>query len=210
MILLASMLLSLSLPLGRAHADPDAIIRNLAGPVTVRPNGEKKYIDAEAGFPLTYRDQIKTGSKGMAQVEFPNGTVILVKENSFFMIGGTPKNTWVSFQIGEFLIGIKRSLEPKESFVVRTPAALATVRGTLFLGMSDSKKNSIWTGFGHKVVVTAQNKTVIVGPGQTVKVNFGSPPEEIQASNVSKSYLQTFSIENNILDLDKLVDPSIQ
>jgi len=202
------MILGLSLPVGRAHADADATIEALRAPVKVRPYGEKKYIDAQAGFPLSYGDQIKVGPKGMAHIEFPNGTIILVKENSFFLIGGTPKHTWVSFQIGEFLIGIKRSLEPKESFLVRTPAAVAAVRGTLFWGLSDSKKNSSWACFSHKIVIITPKKTVVLGPDQMVKVNFGSPPDEIRPSNIPKSYLQTFSIESGNLGADKLVGSS--
>jgi hypothetical protein len=209
MLLAVAALLGLVLPIQSAHADPDASIRQLTGQVQIRPVGDKKYTEAEAGYPLDYGDQIKTGPKSMAQVEMPNGTVILVKENSFFMIGGDLAKSWVSFQYGEFLIGLKRALTPNESFIVRTPSAVAAVRGTLFWGFSDSKKNSVWASFGHSVSITAQKKTVTLQPGQTVKVAYGSPPEDVQPSTVSASYLQTFAIDNDILGLDKLLDPSI-
>jgi hypothetical protein len=210
MILAAAICLSLGLPANRAYADADAILRQMEGPVQVRPNGDKIYVKAEPGFPLTFNDQVKTGPKGIAQIEFPNGSVILVKEKSLLLIGGDVKKTWVSFSIGEFLIGIKRTLGADESFLVRTPSAVASVRGTLFWGMSDAKNNSIWSGFGHTILITAQKKTVTVGPGQTVKVPYGSGPENVETSTIPKSYLNTFAVEGDILGLDALADPSIR
>src|SRR5437867_4047553 len=50
MVMLAAAVLSLSLPIRRAHAEADATIKNLEGPVHVRPYGENKFIDAQAGF----------------------------------------------------------------------------------------------------------------------------------------------------------------
>lgn len=209
MMLVAAALLSLSLPAGRVYADPDAVIRRMDGPVQVRLVGEKKYTNAGPGFPLSYNDQVKTGPKAAVQVEFSNGSVVLVKENSLFLIGGNDKKTWVSFSIGEFLIGLRRALGHDESFIVRTPAAVAAVRGTLFWGMSDAKKNSIWSGFEHTVEIAAQNKTVTLGAGQTVKVPYGAAPGNIEPSTIPKKYLDTFAIRGDLLGLDALVDPSI-
>lgn len=197
-------------PGGIAHADADAVIASLEGTVQVRPFSEKKYIKASPGFPLAFGDQVRTGRKAIAHVEFPDQTVVLVKEGAIFTIEGTARRKWMRFSIGEFLVGLKRSLQAGESFEVRTPSAVASVRGTLFWGLTDAQKNSVWSGFGHKVAITAGKKTIVLEPGQTVKVPFGGVPGAVEPSTVSKAFINTFAIQNDLRGLDGLTDPSLK
>ncbi|MCP5624029.1 hypothetical protein NL313_27505, partial [Klebsiella pneumoniae] len=78
---------------------------------------------------------------------------------------------------GEFLVGLKRLLKRGEWFKLRTPAAMASVRGTLFWGKSDKDRNLTIAGFGHRVDILALGKNVSVDAGMTTTVTYGKPPE---------------------------------
>lgn len=210
MLKLAASLLLAAVCAAPAFADADAVIVALKGPVQVRPASEKKYIKADAGFPLAYGDRVRTGHGALAQLEFPDGDAVLVKEDSDFTLSGTSRKRRLSFSIGEFLVGLKRSLTTGESFEVRTPSAVAAVRGTLFWGITDAQKNSVWSGFGHKVAIRAGGKTVVLEPGQTVKVPFGGMPGPAQPSTVSKAFINGFAIGGDLRGVDSLVDPSLK
>ncbi|HZS12856.1 MAG TPA: FecR domain-containing protein [Nitrospirales bacterium] len=153
---------------------------------------------------------MRTGRKAVAHVEFPDQTVVLVKEGSDFTLQGAARRKSLRFAVGEFLVGLKRTLAPEESLEIRTPSAVAAVRGTLFWGLSDSEKNSVWSGFGHKVAITARKKTVVLEPGRTVRVPFGGQPEESVPSTVSKAFIERFAIGGELRGLEQLVDPSLK
>jgi len=121
-------------PSSIARADADAVIAALDGPVQVLPFSEKRYINASPGFPLAYGDRVRTGAKAIAHIEFPDQSEVLVKEGAIFTINGTPRKRWLSFSVGEFLVGLKRSLQAGESFEIRTPSASRPCEG-LFSGV---------------------------------------------------------------------------
>ena len=64
----------------------------------------------------------------------------------------------MNFSVGEFLIGLRRKLGKGESFRVRTPAAVAAVRGTLFWGKSDENKDTDYVSFRDTIEIRAGGK----------------------------------------------------
>ena len=131
---------------------------------------------------------------------------VLIKQNTQFLLNGTEKKTFLSFSFGEFLIGIKRKLGDGESFQVKTPAAVAAVRGTLFWGLSDAESATTYASFGNFISITAAEKTILLEPGEIVKIPFGKAPEESKPSEVPLTFLDTFGINGSIQGLDSLVD----
>ncbi|MBI3549803.1 MAG: FecR domain-containing protein [Elusimicrobia bacterium] len=207
------------------------VLKDVKGSVTLA--GGKRI--AGSGAALFPGDRIKTGTDGIAHVAFDLGAVLLIKENSDVTLDGPSKKPAVDFKIGEFLIGLARKLQAGERFRVKTPEAVASVRGTLVWGKTQDGVTS-FAGFSGKVAVTANGKTVRLKPGEQTSVVSRKPPEGLAGSlrgqgpgaggggsaaaqqpapdgpeppkphAVPLDFLKTFSINGSIQDLDKLVD----
>ena len=184
----------------------DATLSNVSGPVFVRAEGASKDVPAKGGEQLIYGDAVKTGSGGTAHLLLGDRGAVLVRENSFFVLQGNSRNTTLRFTFGEFLIGLRRKLEPGQTFKVRTPASVAAVRGTLFWGKTDAQKASTYAGFGHTIAVTAQGKTVLVHAGETTTIAFGEAPAPVKPSAIPVSYTDNFRIAGSLQGLESLVD----
>lgn len=198
----AFLLLSLA---GAARA-ADAVLVKAKGDVFIRAGGSEKYLRAKGGEELLYGDRVRTGAGAVAQVELPGRGAVLVREDSSFTLEGDPENTMLNFRVGEFLIGLKKSLTEGQTFKVRTPAAVAAVRGTLFWGKSDEAKNTTYAGFGHTIEVTAKGKTVTVAAGQTTTVAFGEAPAPAKPHAIPVAYTDNFRVDGGLQGLESLVD----
>jgi hypothetical protein len=200
---LALTLWLLALPaIGRAA---DAVFKDLKGTVMVKPGGEGSAYAAKKGAPLYFWDQVETGPGAIAHIAFNDGATVLVKENAKFRLRGDRKNTWISFQVGEFLIGLKRKLAGGEKFQIRTPAAAASVRGTLFWGLSEANKDSTYACFANEILIEAEGKSVLLEAGQKVKIPYGQAPEAAGAADVPVTYLDTFDVDGGIQGLKDLL-----
>jgi hypothetical protein len=184
----------------------DATLVKISGPVFYRAAGAAKFAPARGGEEMIAGDSVKTGAGGIAHVALGSRGAVLIRENSLFTLEGTPRRAWLDFARGEFLVGLRRTLARGESFRVSTPAAVAAVRGTLFWGKSDEKKTTTFAGFGHRVSVTAQGKTVTLDAGQTVTVAFGEAPSQPKPHDIPVSYTKNFAIDGSLQDLETLVD----
>lgn len=188
----------------------DATIQAAQGPVFIRPFGDKKYSKARVGDSMIFGDGVKTGDEAIAHVVLENGTAILLQANSEMTLSGTGDDALADFKLGEFLIGLSRKLQKGQTFRARVPAAVAAVRGTLFWGKTEASKKATFAGFGDKFTVTAQGKTVALGPGEVTSIEFGQAPEKPKPHEIPKGYLKTFAVGDALQDLDKLVDPKIK
>lgn len=184
----------------------DAVLQRVSGKVMVRAAGEKIFEKAAAGAPLLFGDQVKTMAGSLAHIVFSEGPTILIKENSNFTLEGNRENPQVSFKLGEFLIGLKKKLGAGRSFRVKTPAAVAAVRGTLFWGLSDKTKATTYACFGSVISIEAQGKIVELKAGQKTTIPFGKAPQESTPAGVPLSYLDTFAVDKSIEGLKDLVD----
>lgn len=183
----------------------DAVLQKSKGSVQVRTSGAESYYEAKAGDRLFFGDQIVTGDGATAHIVFPNGTAILVKEKADLTLSGRRKDTQIVFNVGEFLIGLKRKLSPGNKFQVRTPAAAASVRGTLFWGKTDETKTTTYACFESSIVIEAQGKSVTLTPGQTVNIPFGAPPADVKTADIPASYIDTFAVDGGLQGLEKLM-----
>ncbi|MDX6771034.1 MAG: FecR family protein [Elusimicrobiota bacterium] len=196
----------LALPAAAQEDKGDARLDKVAGAVSIVPAGSTKGVRAKGGEALLYGDAVRTGPGAVAQVVLQDRGAVLIHENTYFTLAGTPRRTMLSFARGEFLIGLKKKLERGMSFRVRTPAAVAAVRGTLFWGKSDKEKTTTYAGFGHRIEVTALGKTVPVEAGQTVTIPFGQPPSDPKPHAIPLSYTERFHVDGGLQGLEALVD----
>lgn len=201
-------LLTLALALSAVGASAqDATLAKASGPVYIKTEGAAKFIRAKGGEGLIYGDTIKTGKGGIAHLLLKDRGAVLLREEAYMILEGTPSRTELNFGWGEFLIGLKKKLVKGETFRVRTPAAVAAVRGTLFWGLSKKDdKSSTYAGFGHTVSIWAKGKTVTLEPGKTVVIPFGQPPADPVASTVGLEYASNFAVDGSVQDLGALAE----
>lgn len=189
---------------GAGHA-ADAVIKQVKGEVLVKTGGADSFYRARQGDPLYFWDQVKTGEGAMVHIAFNDGATILVKEKAALTLRGGRKDAWVAFDVGEFLIGLKKKLAGGDKFRVKTPAAAASVRGTLFWGLSDEKKDSAYACFADAIEIQAGGKTLVLEAGQKVKIPFGRAPDAAEKADVPLSYLDTFAVDGSIQGLADLI-----
>lgn len=191
---------------GAARA-ADATLAKVKGDVFIRAGGSEKYLRAKGGEELLFGDRVRTGAGAVAQVVLGGDRgAVLVREDSSFTLEGDADKTLLSFRVGEFLIGLRKPLAAGQSFRVRTPAAVAAVRGTLFWGKTDEAKTTTYAGFGHAIEVTAQGKTVLVEAGKKTTVAFGQAPAAAQAHDIPAAYADNFKVDGGLQSLETLVD----
>jgi hypothetical protein len=181
----------------------DATLAKVSGPVFLVAGG--KSYPAKGGEELIFGDAVRVGAGGVAQLVLPERGAVLVREDSVLTLKGSTRRTLLDFARGEFLVGLSKRLRRGQSFKVRTPAAVAAVRGTLFWGKSDKDKTTTYAGFGHEIAVTAKGKTVVVKAGETVTVPFGVEPSTPTASQIPVDYVKNFAVDGGLQGLEKLV-----
>ncbi len=180
----------------------DAVLKGFRGHVSVRPAATGQWVKATPGFELNEKDQVITGKNGAVQLSFANGATMLVKERSRFSMGVDRVGKLVKFRTGEFLIGLRKKLEGKDRFRVRTPVAVAAVRGTVFWGKSDKIDGTQFACFTGFIDVTAKGKKVTLLPGQATSIKPLEGPAEPAPSAIQMAYIQNFSVDGSLQGID--------
>ncbi|MDY6967321.1 MAG: FecR family protein [Spirochaetota bacterium] len=119
--------------------DDYAVISFFIGEVT------KNNLDVEIGESVSKNDVISTGSQSSCDISIGN-SLIRIKEKSKMLVSRLDiyekkENTTLNLSIGKMLCRTKKLLK-NESFLVKTPTAVAGVRGTRFIVEADKKKTT--------------------------------------------------------------------
>ncbi|MCC7477894.1 FecR domain-containing protein [bacterium] len=132
-------------------------ISRIAGSVEVlhAKQTKGKWQAAKKGQAIASGWKLRTGEDGKVQLLFPLDNTVIVKNNSVLTVdkldlGGGAET---KMDAGSLLADLKTALSPGSEFEIKTPSALATVRGTKFavlLGEPDDE--SAATIQGHTTV----------------------------------------------------------
>jgi hypothetical protein len=132
----------------------------------------------EMGELIKENDRIVTAGQSSCDVKIGN-SIIRVKENSNLVFAqilreGGMETTTLGLDVGKMLCKPKKLMKD-ESFMVKTPTAVAGVRGTKFSVEADEKKNSLFKVFDGKIQVI---KRVPQLESQTAKLLESAPAIE--------------------------------
>jgi hypothetical protein len=132
-----------------------AVINFILGDVTVNDS------TVEIGYVLNEEDVINTGSDSFCDVKI-GGSIIRVKEKTKMVLSRILKsqdneNTTLDLDSGKMLCKPKKLLK-NESFVVKTPTAVAGVRGTQFTVEADQAKTTRIKVYDGKVQIARRVK----------------------------------------------------
>jgi hypothetical protein len=169
------------LPLGASAQEPDARLTNKVGKVYIRPanfpSGE--WAEAEAGTPLQEGDAIRTDNGANAEISLDGDTVVLLNQNSEFKADSL-KSRFTKFflSLGSLTAKIRKLQNKDDQFQIRTPVAVAAVRGTELAVDAGGGESAVVGVFdeGQVAVQTEGHEDVVVNAGEETEVATGAMP----------------------------------
>jgi ferric-dicitrate binding protein FerR (iron transport regulator) len=160
-------------------AAPGATLEFASGPVTV--DGKSGPHAGTKGEPLVSGDSVATGVGATAVVALVDGSKLKLRASSRLVLAlPDEKNslTDILLEFGSLFAKVTRRLA-RSQFRVRTPTAVAAVRGTQFFtayGRAHGKDSDVWVCVNEGVVdvnTTAAEKMLAVPAGKGVLIKGG-------------------------------------
>lgn len=178
--IIASVLLSAALALPALAGEPgerwDARVVSASGEVTVHPADGSAETAAEEGMPLDQGDRVVTASGAWAEIGFDGGSLVTLRENSDFTLERTETDS-SSFllSLGSLLAKIEKL--GARQLRVRTPTAVAAVRGTEFgVEVEDDQTHVGVYDEGQVEVLSEAGGAEMLQPQQETSVRRGQAP----------------------------------
>lgn len=165
----------LALPAGaQEEADYDSRVTGVTGEVTVfSADQAAEGVPADVDMPLDPGDRVTTGPDGTCEIALDGEHAITLKENSSFTLSQPRKaETIIELTVGSLLAKFSKLLGG-QTIKVRTPTAVAAVRGTELgvdvegdeshFGIFDEGKVEIESAGGRETLITNQETKVMKG-----------------------------------------------
>lgn len=176
-----ALLLAAAVPL-RAQEDRwDARLGAVSGDVTVVAADGSPDASGEAGMPLEEGDRVVVSEGGSAEVALDGGSLITVRENSDFKLEKTARGDSSFFlSVGSLLAKIQKL--GAQRLRVRTPTAVAAVRGTEF-GVEAGEETHVGVFDEGKVEVTGDaggTPELLIANQETSVKKGGAPVHAVQ------------------------------
>ena len=153
-----------------------AKISFLIGKIDIKPAGSRQWKAGRENMVLTKGANIKTGKDGRLELLLPDDSTVQIKENSNLVIRNLEINnrgnrdTLLECRRGKLRIEVMK-LDAGSSFRIKTPAAVAGVRGTLFFMDITRVSSNLFVDKNRKGVWFENTKT---GRGYLVHEGYGS------------------------------------
>lgn len=179
----------LSLPSAVLAGKTIGKITRLKGRVTVYRDGAKIGISAKNGMMLQQNDRIKTRKKAYLRFKLNDGSIMTLGQKAEltldrFTYNPEKKERVALFKValGKLRIFANRMLKYRDNrFQVKTPTAVAGVRGTVFMVWVASETDTIIACFDSAVEVASVFKTdekVVLTKNILTSVGKGGPPSK--------------------------------
>ncbi len=152
---------------------PDASLMRVTGRVDYQKFGQTDWSAAATSQHLFNKDTIRTAGNARAEIRLKNGVTIQLNENSQVEVGGNNATDGPMVRRGRLQVFTGG---PVGNFQVRSPTAIASVRGTAFQVDVDENENSSFSCTAGKVAVAAGGATVEILAGFGTVVEKGKPP----------------------------------
>lgn len=153
---------------------PLAVVRRFNPDVLVKSLDDTDWINAIPTQPLFDADSLVTDDSGFAMIQFMDSSILRLRPNSLLIVNGEVRGkdntiTRLSMEAGELLMSVTGTGSTTE---IRTPSAVAAVRGTRFNISIGEDGSSTFTGFSGSLVVRLLNsdEEYEVGGGDQLEV----------------------------------------
>ncbi len=140
---------------------------------------ETSWSGASVGTGLYLHDEARTKEESLLELLLSTGSSLELSPNSHIVMEKVKNEKDPdSFYLkkGRMRAIITKGIPTRKMFILRTPAAIAEVKGTEFITEVDEKENTSLGCYEGRVDVSAQNVTVEVNAGYATFVEKGKPP----------------------------------
>lgn len=125
----------LTISKGENPKDPIAIAKKVIKEVTFKDGTEKEsWTNLKASQTLSAESEVKTGTKSLVAILFTDGSgTITVRENSHLFIYGNKGDKKINNKnsfLEKGVIGFKVTKQKDDAFLISTPTAVASIRGS--------------------------------------------------------------------------------
>ena len=183
------------------------------GKVEVQSGGAGDWAKAKPNFPVNEGDIIRTLAKSRCEITLVGGGKVRIGENAELVLNKASvkpmeKNFNASLKKGNIWVSAKAAFGEKKNVSVRTPTAVAAIRGTKYRAKAGEEESEVLVYDGKVDVNAAKNvlderqeRRKSIAPGGTGQPRFTlGPVTEIQApTQVSGPYEVTLE-ERNVIE----------
>jgi hypothetical protein len=157
-----------------------AVVTTSVGQVRVKAAGQADFVPLQVGARVLEGADIVSGAGGRAELRLPDGSTLMVAENSRFVVTrldydarNQPRAALFHLAIGKLRGFVSKAASTlvaarQGHFAITTPTAVAAVRGTELYVSVDSAGNTVFLAMNGIANVTIGGRTVQLQPGQTV------------------------------------------
>jgi len=130
-VLLSAVLLAPSFALAQSRA---GVVTTLEGNVTARRVALTTPVSLKFKDEVFLQDTVTTGDQSLARMLLGGKAVVTVRERSVLTITEVPGKSTIDLESGKFALAVAREkMRPGEEILIRTPNAIAGVRGTVVI-----------------------------------------------------------------------------
>src|SRR6185436_3898468 len=149
-VLLSAVLLVPSAVLAQSKA---GIVTTLEGNVTARRVALTTPVPLKVKDEVFLQDTVTTGDQSLARMLLGGKAVVTVRERSVLTITEVPGKSTIDLESGKFALAVAREkMRPGEEILIRTPNAIAGVRGTVVV--TEVNRQTAQRGGGASGVLT--------------------------------------------------------
>lgn len=152
------------------------------GNVLVLSKGETRFRKATFNMPVKNEDKVETKKQSRCEITFNDGSIVRIDERSIYTIEKATitddkKEVESSLSIGKLWANLKKLIRGKDSWKLKSPAAVVAVRGTVY------RMNAGADSSTHVLVYDGQVdvRPATFGAGQSGLGAAPGPPRQIQA-----------------------------
>lgn len=150
--------------------------------VKLKKAGSSSWIKASKGMKLRQGDQIKTGKASYANIDL-DGNAIRIGQNSLVeisvdVVDDEPAG-FMSMLFGSAKLKMDKLKKSNKKYGVRTPTAVAAVRGTEFEIITGHDGKTVVQVVEGQVSLKGVRKEVRIGANQQSSVEMGKDPEKV-------------------------------
>ena len=117
-----------------AQAERAGVVTTLEGNVTARRVALPDPVALKFKDDVFLQDTVTTGDKSLARMLLGGKAVVTVRERSVLKITEVPGRSTIELETGKFALAVAREkMRPGEEIQIRTPNAIAGVRGTVVI-----------------------------------------------------------------------------
>jgi hypothetical protein len=157
-------------------------VSSMYGPVEWKPQNGRNFVPLPAGQSVQVGDEVRTGAGGTVMLQLPDGSYMVVSENSTLQIQdfwGSGLRSIVNLVFGKVRFFIQSFGGRPNPYRVGTPTALIAVRGTVFEVTVDAAQSTEVECLEGRVGVESvglPDREVILDVGRKTFVRAGEYP----------------------------------